>query len=187
MLDAIKKIITRNVNNYKYDESLKKWVPMTGDEGGASALSDLTDLAITDPEDGQLLRYNSTTEKWENFDPISGNRIGVTADGTKTRSQLLDELYALIVSECPTVRVWTKGSVTIGSFTYKIEYTSSSQMQLSCRYNNEATNLRTRMISLLESGSSERIIDQNLSTGAITTSDTSSQVPADGTNFCYIW
>lgn len=37
-----------------------------GGPGGASTLSGLTDVDITNPTDGQTLVYNSTTEKWEN-------------------------------------------------------------------------------------------------------------------------
>lgn len=32
-------------------------------------LSGLTDVVLTNPADGQLLRYNATTEKWENYTP----------------------------------------------------------------------------------------------------------------------
>lgn len=41
-----------------------------GGAGGASALSDLTDVNILSPSDGQILRYNSTSGKWENADNI---------------------------------------------------------------------------------------------------------------------
>lgn len=34
--------------------------------GGASALDDLTDVDITTPSDGQVLKYNATAQKWEN-------------------------------------------------------------------------------------------------------------------------
>ena len=39
-----------------------------GSVGGASSLSDLTDVDLTNLSDGQILQYNSTTEKWENTD-----------------------------------------------------------------------------------------------------------------------
>jgi len=39
---------------------------------GASAFSDLTDVSITSPTDGQVPVYNSTTEKWENGSIASG-------------------------------------------------------------------------------------------------------------------
>ena len=34
--------------------------------GGATELADLTDVDLTSPTDGQLLRYNGTSGKWEN-------------------------------------------------------------------------------------------------------------------------
>lgn len=36
--------------------------------GGASNLSDLSDVELTNLSDGQILQYNSTSEKWENAD-----------------------------------------------------------------------------------------------------------------------
>ena len=40
--------------------------------GGASDISDLGDVEITSPSNGQVLKYNSTTEKWENSDESGG-------------------------------------------------------------------------------------------------------------------
>ncbi len=37
-----------------------------GGGGGASALSELTDVEIDNPTDGQVLKYNATTQEWEN-------------------------------------------------------------------------------------------------------------------------
>lgn len=41
-------------------------VPSTGGGGGATALSGLSDVAVSSPTSGQLLKYNSTSGKWEN-------------------------------------------------------------------------------------------------------------------------
>lgn len=38
----------------------------SGGSGGASDLSDLGDVTITNVQDGQILKWNSTTSKWEN-------------------------------------------------------------------------------------------------------------------------
>ena len=35
---------------------------------GETALSELTDVNISSPTDGQTLRYNGTSGKWENVD-----------------------------------------------------------------------------------------------------------------------
>jgi hypothetical protein len=39
-----------------------------GSGGGASNLSDLSDVDLSNLSDGQILQYNSTSEKWENTD-----------------------------------------------------------------------------------------------------------------------
>lgn len=40
----------------------------TGDGSGGSgaSLSELDDVTITTPTDGQILKYNGTSQKWEN-------------------------------------------------------------------------------------------------------------------------
>lgn len=40
--------------------------------GGASDLDDLTDVDITSPSNGQVLTYNSTSQKWENSNASGG-------------------------------------------------------------------------------------------------------------------
>ena len=42
------------------------------DATGASAVEDLTDVDLDDLADGQILKYNSTSEKWENADESGG-------------------------------------------------------------------------------------------------------------------
>lgn len=55
--------------------------------GGASALTDLTDTAITSPTDGQVLTYNSTTGKWGN----QNNIANVLSDNSiQSRNDVLD-------------------------------------------------------------------------------------------------
>ena len=41
---------------------------LTGGGGGASALTDLTDVSITTPANGQCLRYNNSLQMWVNSD-----------------------------------------------------------------------------------------------------------------------
>lgn len=41
--------------------------------GGASAVSDLTDVDLTNLSNGQILKYNSTTQKWENANESGGS------------------------------------------------------------------------------------------------------------------
>ena len=52
---------------------------------GSSTLVDLTDTTITTPADGQLLKYNATTSKWENVTlslAINGNTIQLKEGNT---------------------------------------------------------------------------------------------------------
>lgn len=56
----------------------------TSDEGGggASALTDLTDVNVSSPSDGQVLKYDSTTQKWKNENESGGGSVNdVTLDG----------------------------------------------------------------------------------------------------------
>lgn len=56
-------------------------ISATGGGGGASDLDDLSDVDITSPTDGQVLKYNSTSRKWENDDESGG---GAEIDDTTT-------------------------------------------------------------------------------------------------------
>lgn len=50
--------------------------------GGASTLAELTDTAITEPSNGQLLTYDGTASKWKNAAPATVAAGSVTFDGT---------------------------------------------------------------------------------------------------------
>jgi len=43
-----------------------------GGSGGASAISDLTDVSLTNLSDGQVLKYDSANEEWVNDDEAGG-------------------------------------------------------------------------------------------------------------------
>lgn len=72
--------------------------PLAGDEGkvlygdgtwktptgGASAINDLTDVNITTPSNGQVLKYNSTSSKWENSNESGGTTVVPNPIGTPT-------------------------------------------------------------------------------------------------------
>lgn len=51
----------------------------SGGGGGASAISELTDVDLDNLSDGQILKWNDTTQKWENADE-SGGGGGTTLD-----------------------------------------------------------------------------------------------------------
>lgn len=50
-----------------YNKDKEVWIKYEK-ESGASNLSDLSDVELTNLSDGQILQYNSTSEKWENTD-----------------------------------------------------------------------------------------------------------------------
>ena len=52
--------------------------------GGASAINDLTDVDITSPANGQVLKYNSTLQKWENANESGGTTVIANPSGTAT-------------------------------------------------------------------------------------------------------
>ena len=52
--------------------------------GGATALSNLTDVAISSLANAQILMYNTTTSKWENVTPSFGTDVEGNPSGTPT-------------------------------------------------------------------------------------------------------
>lgn len=52
----------------KYLKGDGTWDTPSGGGGGSSTLSGLTDVDLSSPTNGQILKYNSTTQKWENAD-----------------------------------------------------------------------------------------------------------------------
>ena len=49
-----------------------------GGGGGASALTDLDDVSVSSPTDGQILTYDDATDKWVNRNPSSGHTYSTT-------------------------------------------------------------------------------------------------------------
>lgn len=89
--------------------------------GGATELADLTDVDLTSPADGQLLRYNGTSGKWENavIDSIltMGSEVTVNSANplityriygkllflyvnTQNKAVTTDETFANLPSQC---------------------------------------------------------------------------------------
>lgn len=60
-------------------------------EAGASSVSELTDVLLTDLADNQVLLYNSTNSKWENVDTdvLTGTNYDVLDGGTAGSTYLV--------------------------------------------------------------------------------------------------
>ena len=75
----------------KYLRGDGTWQTVSGG-GGSSDLADLTDVSISSPTNGQVLKYNSTTSKWENADDSGGGSYSTTTLFTGSSSTTSGEL-----------------------------------------------------------------------------------------------
>ena len=87
------------------DKTAYNWVKFVGQDGTGGAISDLTDVALSQLQDEQILRYDATLGKWVNADNSGGggNDVGLSIvsgeinvtydpDGTRVKEPLcLDE------------------------------------------------------------------------------------------------
>lgn len=67
----------------KKDDTTVTFTPSTG----TTTLSGLTDTTVSSPSNGQVLKYNSTTSKWENGTVSTGSSVSTTIEclnGTAT-------------------------------------------------------------------------------------------------------
>lgn len=62
------------------EETLLKQILESGGGGGATALSGLSDVDLSSPSDGQVLKYNNTSQKWENANESGGNGHTYSSD-----------------------------------------------------------------------------------------------------------
>lgn len=60
------------------EEYLLQQILESGGGGGSSTLSGLSDVGISSATNGQVLKYNSTSEKWENADESGGSSYSET-------------------------------------------------------------------------------------------------------------
>lgn len=106
----------------KLDE-LAEAISKGGGGGGASALSDLTDVDITNPTDGQVIKFDAALNKWVNANSGGGSSITVL-DGnldagetsiTFTDERILEDSIVSCASPAgvnPVAMTSTTGSVT---------------------------------------------------------------------------
>ena len=65
-----------------------------GGSGGASAMSELTDVELTNLADGQILKYDAANQKWVNNNESGGTIVIANPSGTPT-----DELETIQIGE----------------------------------------------------------------------------------------
>jgi hypothetical protein len=66
--------------NFSFNATLKITEVSGGGGGGATTLTALTDVAITEPTEGEALTYNATTTKWENSVIVSKTELNQLDD-----------------------------------------------------------------------------------------------------------
>ena len=69
---------------------------------GASALNDLTDVNITDPQNGDGIAYNATTHKWENTTPVGITITSPPATTDYSDGDILDLTGMVVMAEYST-------------------------------------------------------------------------------------
>ena len=76
-----------------YHKNAKYYAEQAGSGAGAVPLADLPDTYIQNPSNGQVLQYDSTTQKWVNSDDVEGvtslDALTDTAIDTPTGGQVL--------------------------------------------------------------------------------------------------
>lgn len=69
----------------------------SGGNDGASSLNELSDVSIASPQDGNVLKYNSNTSKWENAAESGGTTVEANPSGTAsddlTKIQIGSDIY----------------------------------------------------------------------------------------------
>lgn len=114
-----------STNGHLYVWSGSAWTDVGQIQGpagapGATVLSGLTDVQLASLANNQLLRYNATSTKWENFTPtyltanqtITASGDVVTTTGTTSLSLILNSITT--AGTYNTVTVDAKGRVTSG-------------------------------------------------------------------------
>lgn len=85
---------TNTGKTYIFDKKANEWTEKAAGGGGSTTLAGLTDVDISNPSDGQMLAYNSTTHKWENAPP-STLLVSAVNDET-TQKDVLSETWQTI-------------------------------------------------------------------------------------------
>lgn len=71
----------------QYNGETGKRRTVEGGSGGASSFSELEDVDFSNLQNGQVPKYNSSTQKWENADESGGTVTDVQVNGTSVVNQ----------------------------------------------------------------------------------------------------
>lgn len=85
-----------------YHRNAKYYAEQAGQGAGAYPLADLPDTHITDPEQGQILAYDATTQKWVNSDDVQG----VTSLDALTDTTILTPSAGQVLMYDSTTQKW---------------------------------------------------------------------------------
>lgn len=95
-----------------------------GGSGGASAMSDLTDVELTNLADGQILKYDSTNQEWVNANESGGGSSGILYGNTDPTSQQGEDgnLYFKYVENKGVSRIFGKVNGDWLAYSMFLEY-----------------------------------------------------------------
>ena len=80
---------SQDIQDGKYLKADGTWDTPSGGGGGASTFADLDDVSFSNLQNGQVPKYNSTTQKWENANESGGGGTvtDVEVDGVSVVNQ----------------------------------------------------------------------------------------------------
>lgn len=152
-----------STNGHLYVWSGTAWTDVGQIQGpagapGATVFSGLTDVQLGTLSNNQLVRYNASTQKWENFTPtyISGNQTitasgdVVTTTGTTSLSLILNSIAT--AGTYNTVTIDAKGRVLSGA---NVSYITSAA--LSTLTDVTLTSIQNNQLLKYDSGTSKWI------------------------------
>lgn len=163
------------------------WLEISlGGGGGSSTLAGLSDVNLTSPADGQLLRYNGTSGKWENADIINDTTASTSSVYSSSKTD------TLLSAKANSSDIPTKTS----ELTNNSGFITSSQAPMQRVFNGWTTSLttnfeRTQFVVMVSditiylvwvAGSAKDITVRNIASNTLQTS-TSGVVEIDNITF----
>lgn len=131
---AKKNTLVKGVGDTPTPKIIRNYDPMSMEQrihnlengGSDTKIVDLTDVSITSPSNGQVLTYNSTSQKWEN-DDASGSDIHEYSTTEKKVGKWIDDsdVYEKVISSLDistTVNNWVTTDIVMSDVTQIIDY-----------------------------------------------------------------